>query len=62
MTTLLKKSLPGIEQTDKEKIAVRIKIDPITADAANTLKKVLSKSSLNKKREYLFRIFGEKGL
>lgn len=62
MTTLLKKSLPGIEQTDKEKIAVRIKIDPITANAANTLKKVLSKSSLNKKREYLFRIFGEKGL
>lgn len=61
MTTPLK-LLPRIEQIDKEKITVRIEIDPITADAVDTLRKVLSKNSLNKKKKYLFRIFGEKGL
>lgn len=62
MTSSLNKSLPEIEKTDREKIVVRIEIDPITADAVNALKKVLSKSSLNKRKRYLFKIFGEKGL
>lgn len=62
MTNSLNKLLPEIEKADKEKIVVRIEIDPITASAVDTLNKALSKNSLNRRKRYLFKIFGEKGL